>query len=169
MAAHARPLTLLEKGVTPKKNSRRFYSSQYGAFPCFSFLFFPWPTRMPITFSKPIWHGADCLHMEPSSPPSTQYRHWDTQHPVWQGIWTGTGHPGGGMQRFWSRVTDRDKNPDRGVLMQPDFIRCYILCSSPIQRQGITGRHGVCCRETGPTGGGSSPHTSTGQTWWAAR
>ena len=60
----------------------------------------------------------------------------------WQGLRTGTGHPGGGTQRFGSHVTERD-NPDRGVLQQPAGIQRDMRCGAPIMCRWSTGRCGV--------------------------
>ena len=69
------------------------------------------------------------------------------------------------MWRILSHVTYGDKNIDGGILTQRYGLQRDMFCGSHIQRQGSARRRGVWCCETGPTGGVSILHASTGRTW----
>ena len=85
-------------------------------------------------------HGAAAA--APTPPAPTQDRHKDTNHLGWQGMRTGTGHPGGGTQRVGYLVTDGE-NTDGDVPQQPVGIQREARCGTPILCRWITGRRGV--------------------------
>ena len=79
----------LNKGVYPKKNGCKSYSSQYGDFPYFSFLFLLnkdanhiLPDNLPRR--QVPSHGATTAALP--APALTQAQYWDTHHPGWQGL-----------------------------------------------------------------------------------
>ena len=136
MAACARTLPLVDKGVTPKKDGCRFCSIQYDDFPYFIFLFclekdanHLLPSDLPE-----IWlpvHAANTNKLPDPMP--TQALHWDMQHPGCQGIRNDTGQPESGTRQIVAYVTDKD-NTDGGVLQKPAELRRDVRCGVPILR-----------------------------------
>ena len=61
------------------------------------------PTRILLTFSLLIPHGADRLHtalLPPLRQPQYRDHHWDTKHPGCLGLYAVTGHMGSGTRNF---------------------------------------------------------------------
>ena len=142
----ARPLPLLDKGVT--KNRTAVYPTV--ASTCLSLLFpyFFTLKRMSINPPSPAdlsgrrlpAHSA--TDAAPPVPPPNRAHHRDTQDLVLQGLRTDIGHPGGGTRRFGYHATEGD-NPDGSVIQQPAGLRHEGRCDATIPRQCITGRCGV--------------------------
>ena len=150
-ASHARPVLLIDKGVNPKKDGYRFYSSQYGDFSSCYLLFSlnkDANNLLPADFPVHRLPAHSAAAKTQTEPTPTRDIHWDTQHPGCQGLWTGTGHIGGGTRWVVSRVTDI-KNLDGGVLKNPERLRHDVRCGAPISRRWSTGWRGV----------GNQPHT----------
>ena len=164
MAARTRPLPFLDKGVTPKSYGCILYSSQYGAFPSFSFLFCLNKDSNQLIPTDFPGRWLPALSASTNTPPDSTPT-WDlhryTQHPGWQGLRTDTGHPVGGTRRVGSHVTGRDI-PDGDVLQKPLGLQRDVRCGAPILRQWRTGGRGVGSQDlTNGSGGESTRFKST--------
>ena len=107
--------------------------------------FLPGPTRIPLTFpqTNPVWRRPPAQGAGAGAPPAltpTRARYQDTKHPGCLGLRISTGYPGDGTWEIWLDASDRDKDPDRGILPQPPGVLCDVLGVAPIQSQEIPRR-----------------------------
>ena len=119
-----------------KQKFCRSYSSQYGGFPSFSFLFCLYKDANHILLTglpgfRVTSHDAAAAALPAPAP--TRSRHQDTRHPVCQGLQTDTGHPGGVTQQVGYLVTDGDK-PDIDVPQKLVGLKYEACCGAPIPR-----------------------------------
>ena len=73
--------------------------------PSFFVLWFP--TSMPLTFYRPIPHGAAAA--APPAPAPTRACHRYVENPGWLGLWAGAGDPGGGARRLQMMILTKTK------------------------------------------------------------
>ena len=81
-------------------------------------------------------HSADAA--APLAPTPTWACHWETQHPGWQGMWTGAGHLCSGTQWIGYLGTERDK-PEVDMPQQPAGYNVRRAAARPSHANGEQG------------------------------